>query len=108
MRVRFDGRIVADETACAGASIEASRVSRTIEILGLNVERLRLAREKRWRALSDNWQEHLDDAQAVQEAARVELSPGEAGCLRRFFTTSRSWFGPVAEGTLAEAPQVWI
>ena len=107
-RVRFDGEITADEVACANAAIDAERVNRTIDILGLNVGRLRLAREKRWRALNDNWREHYNDPQVMMEAARLELSPGNDGHLPRFFTTSRSYFAPVAEEILAEAPQAWI
>ena len=107
-RVRFDGEITADEAACANAAIGADRVNRTIDILGLNVERLRLAREKRWRALSDNWREHYDDTQVMRAAARLELSPGDDAHVPRFFTTSRSYFAPVAEEILAEAPQTWI
>ena len=107
-RVRFDGEITADEVACADAAIDADRVNRTINILGLNVERLRLAREKRWHALSDNWREHYNDAEVMMEAARLELSPGDDGQLPRFFTTNRSYFSPVAEETLAKAPQAWI
>ena len=106
--VRFDGRIVADESACASADVDAGRVNGTIDILGLNVERLRLAREKRWRALSESWRDHFHDSQVMQEAARLELSPGDDDRLPRFFTTSRSYFGPVAEAILAEAPQAWI
>lgn len=105
MQVRFDGRIAADKPACADAAVDADNVNRTIEILGLNVERLRLAREKRWQALSDNWQNHYNDPQRLQEAARGELLPGEDCCLPRFFTTSRSYFGPLGEAILAEAPQ---
>ena len=57
-RIRFDGRMTVDEAACAIAGIDAGRVNRTINILGLNVGRLRQAREKRWRALSDQWREY--------------------------------------------------
>ena len=107
-RVRFDGQIRADEAACADAAVDADKVKKTIDILGLNVERLRLAREKRWRALSDNWRGHHDDPQMMVAAARVELSPGDDARLPRFFTTSRSYFAPVAEEILAETPQAWI
>ena len=106
--VRSDGGIMADEEACAKAAIEADKVNRTIDVLGLNVERLRLAREKRWRALSDSWRNYLEDSEVMQQAARMELSPGEDDRLPRFFTTSRSYFGPVGEEILAEAPQTWI
>ena len=107
-RVRFDGQITADEAACADAAIDADKVKKTIDILGLNVERLRLAREKRWRALSDNWRGHYDDPQVMVAAARQELSPGDDARLPRFFTTSRSYFAPVAEEILAQTPQAWI
>ena len=108
MRVRFDGEIAADEAACANAAIDAGRVNMTVDVLGLNVERLRLAREKRWRALSDSWREHFDDPRVMLEAARMELSLGDDARLPRFFTTSRSYFAPLGEEILAEAPQAWI
>ena len=47
-------------------------------------------------------------ARVMKKAARMELLPGEDGRLPRFFTTSRSYFYPVAEEILAEAPQDWI
>ncbi len=56
MRVGYDGRIRADAEACQDASFDVNKVNKTIEILGLNVERLRRAREKHWRALSENYQ----------------------------------------------------
>lgn len=108
VRVRFDGEITVDEIACADAAIDTNKVKRTIEILGLNVERLRVAREKRWRALSDNWREYYDDQEVMMEAARTELSLGHDGNLPTFFTTSRSYFFPLGEDILAEAPQAWI
>ena len=107
-RVRYNGEIEADEVACANAAIDADRMNRTIEVLGLNVEHLRLAREKHWNALSDGWQEHLEDPQAMREAARMELSSKEGSRLPRFFTTTRSYFAPVSEEILAEAPRAWI
>ncbi len=104
IQVGFDGKIAADERACANAAIGAERVNSTIDILGLNVVRLRLAREKHWRALIDNY----SDPQMMQKAARGELLPGEDCRLPRFFSTSRSYFGPAGEEVLAEAPQTWI
>ena len=106
--INFNGKIKADETACADAGFDASKVNKTINILGLDVEHLRLAREKHWQALSDNWQGHLDDPQKIQEAARIELSPAKDNLLPQFFSTSRSYFGPLAEKILAEEPQEWI
>ena len=41
------------------------------------------------------------------KAARDELLPAN-GRLRRFFTTSRSYFGPIAEQVLDEPPRAWV
>ena len=108
IQVRFDGTITADEAACAHAAIDAGSIGTTIDILGLNVERLRLAREKRWQALSEIWQEYLGDPDMMAAVARTELSPGEDARLPRFFTTSRSYFASLGEEILAQAPQAWI
>ncbi len=107
-RVRFDGEITADEAACSNAGFDADKVNRTIVILGLNVERLQRARENLWRALNDSWQEHHHDPVMMKEAARMELSPTDGNDLHRFFTTSRSWFGPLGEDVLKDEPQKWI
>ncbi len=107
-RVRFDGRIAADNAACTSAAFDPGKVAKTIDLLGLNVERLRLAREKRWRALSDNWQAYFEDNRVMQEAARMELLPEADGRLSRFFSTSRSYFDPIAEEILAAPPRAWI
>ena len=104
MEVGYDGRIRANELACEKANIDVRRVDRTIGILGLNVERLRRARERRWSALSDNWQDRLHDREAMEGAARTELLPTEDNCLMRFFTTSRSYFGPLGEEILMGHP----
>ena len=72
-RVNLNGRIEADREACEARGIPAAKVEKTIEISGLNVERLRLAREKRWRALDDQWREHHDDLEAMIAAAKGEL-----------------------------------
>ena len=108
MRVRMDGRIEADEDACTTAGVPVQRVRRTIETLCLNVDRLRLVRAKHWRALSAAWGDRLDDAKAMAAAARKELLPDDAGHLPRFFTTSRSFFGPFGEQILAEEPREWL
>lgn len=82
-------------------------VTRTIEILNLNAERLRLAREK-WRdALVDMSQHVADDAGRMNEWIRAVLTPDAADGLPRFFTTARCYFGPVAERILDEPPRRW-
>ena len=109
LRVGYDGRIAADQAACEEAQHSAERVNWTIETLGLNVERLRVARERRWRALEANWQEHLDDPEMMEAAARGELLPqADDDRLPRFFTTSRSYFEPWGEAVLEEEPRGWI
>ena len=87
--------------------VSANRVTLTIEVLNLNAERLRLARERRWSALNDEWGDFLDEPDTMHEAARSELHL-EDGRLRQFFTTSRCYFGPVAEEVLDEQPRAWI
>ncbi|MYF19943.1 MAG: hypothetical protein F4218_04765 [Synechococcus sp. SB0677_bin_5] len=108
MQVRPNGEIKANKEACNDASIDVAKVNKTIDILKLNVERLRRAREESWCALTDEYQEYFDNPQIMKGAARSELLPGEDGRLPRFFSTSRSYFGPVAEAILGEAPQAWI
>ena len=107
-RVELDGRVEVDTKACDAHGVPPASVEKTIEILGLNVERLRLAREKRWRALDDNLREHHDDPEVMMAAANGELTPSNTGDLPRFFTTSRSYFAPLSERILAEDPQDWI
>ena len=108
VRVDDEGKISADKDACTDAEIDVSRVEKTIQILGLNVPYLRIARKRQWGDLHTTWQDDCNDRQVMEEAARMELLPGEDGCLPPFFSTSRSYFGPVAEEVLAEAPQGWI
>ncbi len=107
-RVLSDGRIEADENACKQTGFSVDRVDRTIEILGLNVERLRRAREDIWNDLNDSWQKHHGDSDVMEKAARMELLPDGDGKLPSFFTTVRSYFSPLSESILAEQPQTWI
>ena len=106
-RVLVNGTMEADAAACESVGESAAHVQRTIEILGLNVRRLRDARERRWRALNDAWKDHLDDLDVMEGAARTELLPNN-GYLPRFFTTNRSYFGPASERILAEYPRAWV
>ena len=109
-RVLEDGRIEADVVACTSAGVSAGDVNETIEMLNLNARRLRVERETRWRDLSDawgEWTERLGDPDQMHEAARRELLPAN-GRLPPFFTTTRSYFGPLAERVLGEPPRAWI
>ena len=105
-RVNFDGRIEADAASCDTCGIPVNKVERTIEILGLNTERLR--RENRWNALSEHWASEIDNPELMEVAARGELLPNAENRLPRFFTTSRSYFDVFAEKVLSEPPQDWI
>ena len=107
-RVLPDGKIEADTDACRVHSISAARIEKTITLLGLNVERLRIAREKRWNALNDNWASYFDDSAVMEEAARGELLRNDDGNLPKFFTTSRSYFSAFGESILAKRPEDWI
>ena len=44
----------------------------------------------------------------MNAAARVELLPDGEKDLLKFFTTTRSYFGPLAERVLEQQPQEWI
>ena len=83
-RVLLNGKIEADTDACQAHNIAIARVEKTIEILGLNVERLRLAREKRWNALNEIWASYFDDPTVMKRVARGELLQNGAGNLPKF------------------------
>lgn len=108
MRVKSNGVIETDRDACATVGRPAGSVDATVKFLGLNVERLRRAREKRWLALEDAWGKHREDQDTMRVAAREELLPDD-GQLRRFFTTSRSYFTEWdGEEVLAEDSRAWV
>lgn len=113
MRVIDNGLIEADKNACQTAGFLPDHVTRTIEILNLNAERLRSAREKRWNGLEEELGkiDELGDSDMVNNWMRSELTPDDAGRLVSFFTTTRSYFGtfsPLAERVLDQQPQAWI
>lgn len=108
LRVRDDGKLVVDRCKCEAAGVSVHDLERTVDILGLNVPRLRRAREERWRDFSETWAEYLDDTEVMERLARDELLPDDHGVLPRFFTTNRSYFSPVSESILAEHPREWI
>lgn len=106
-RVRPDGRIEADTNACAVANRSAARVEKTIEILGLNVQRLRTARKDYWENLSRKMPDYHGNPNATRDWARGRLLP-KNGVLPKFFTVSRSYFGKLGERVLAQHPRDWI
>ena len=108
VRIRDSGEMEVDPDACAATDAPARHVVHSIGVLGLDVRRLRQARRKRWSDLNRMFEEGLDDPVVITAVARQELTPGENGELPAFFTTVRSFFGPVAEAVLGEHPQAWI
>ena len=107
MHVRANGQIEADSKACEETGVTASRVERTIELLNLNVQRLQRARQRHRRKLGANAQ-HFTNGAAMEQWACQILLPKHGGRLNRFFTTSRSYFGPVGERVLAQKPRAWV
>jgi len=78
-----------------------------VEVLNLNAKRLCLARERWWEDLVERNREAIGAAH-IEAWVRAVLTPDEDGRLVPFFTTSRTYFGPLAERVLAEPPQDWI
>ena len=106
-KILRDGSITVDEEACESEGIPVSHVRRTIEILNLNAERLRLTRTKYWNELVERSRQ-FDDPDKMNAWIRDVLIPDESGQLTPFFTTSRSYFDPLSESILAQQPQTWI
>ena len=106
-RVGDDGLIEMDEGACESAGFSPGGMSRTLKILNLNAERLRLARRK-WRNTLVEQSQDIDDPDQMNVWIRSVLTPDADGRLLRFFTTSRGYFAPLSEPILQEHPQTWI
>ena len=106
-RVRTDGCIDADVSACQTAERSASDVRKVIEILGLNVPRLKRARRDYWNNLVRMMPRYQNDSNAIRNWAQNCLLP-QNGSLRKFFTASRSYFGELGERILAEEPRDWV
>lgn len=105
--VRLDGYIEADASACRTAQRSASDVTKAIEILGLNVPRLLRARRDFWDNLRRVMPRYQGNSDAIRRWAQNCLLPRN-GSLRKFFTTSRSYFGELGERILAEKPRNWV
>ena len=106
-RVRLDGHIEADASACQAAGRSASDVTKAIEILGLNIARLVRARRDFRDSLELVTHRCQGDSDAIRRWAQNCLLP-QNGSLRKFFTTSRSYFGELGERILAEEPRNWV
>ena len=107
-RVRPDGHIEADASACQTVERSASDVEKTIEILRLNTPRLRRAREDYWRNLEQTMRDYQPDSNAMRAWAQHRLLAQQNGNLHKFFTTSRSYFGELSERVLAKQPRDWV
>lgn len=109
-KVLVDGQIKVDEEACESVDIPAARVIRAIEILNLNAERLRSARARQWNNLEEEADQigDPDDSDIMDAWIRSVLMLDDAGRLVSFFTTARSYFGPLAERVFEQQPQAWI
>ena len=102
--VRQDGRIEPDLEACNAVGVSVSDAKETIRILGLDSQRLRNQRTKIWAELAK-----LPTEPAILvAAAQQSLRPQATGALFPWFTTRRSFFGPLSEALLARPPQDWI
>ena len=108
-RVRPNGRIEANTSACQATGRSANDVEETIRILGLNVQRLQRARRNYWSSLAKQMPKYRDhpNPNAMKDWRRSRLLP-QNGNLPKFFTTNRSYFGVLGERVLAEEPRDWI
>ena len=107
VRVGANGLLEVDDNACQAAGVVPERVTRTIEILNLNAERLQSARRK-WRLALIEAAQRAGDADRMIAWIRAVLIPDDYSRLPRFFTTSRCYFDPVAERVLDEHPRAWV
>lgn len=113
MNIEESGRIGSEQKACESHAIDPAVVDNHIVGLGLNVERLRIRREAIWLELAASFSifadlPEEDRADHLTMLAESQLLPNRDGRLAPFFTTARSFFGPLAEAILAAPPQSWI
>lgn len=102
--VRPDGMLRANGAVCDAAGLAPAHVMDTIDVLGLNVPRLRRARERFLADLAEQM-ETIADEDAAWRWIDTLLRPNTSGNLRRFFTTTRSYFGELAEKILDTASE---
>jgi uncharacterized protein (TIGR02646 family) len=111
--VNEDGVLSADPASCAAQSVDVTSVEKHILGLRLNVGRLRNQREAVRAALTQTYQifSELQQPTFQQQLiafAESQLLPDGSNRLSPFFTTTRSFFGPVAEQILEQPPHAWI
>lgn len=105
--VRPDGLLRTNDAACDAAGLAPAHVADTINVLGLNVQRLRRARERFLADLAEQMEPIADDDAAWRWIGTL-LRPNASGSLRRFFTTTRSYFGELAERVLKTGSADWV
>lgn len=109
VEVAIDGSLIANAANCAAAKIFDVDITSAINLLNLNCERLRMARQDRRDNIS-TWfvpllaeilsSAHLDDAQRQQMLdlwIAGRLQPHPSGRLRAFWSTERCAIGADAE-----------
>lgn len=120
VKVDLDGFMRADEEACRAAEIDPVVLQDTLDrLLGLNCERLKLARGEVARQISkwvvEVFEEALRlspnlaeaDAMAIRELlAGGRLRPDTQGHLRPFWSTERVYLGPLAEAWIRKHPDL--
>lgn len=91
-----DGRVVPSATLDA---TERDRAGYTIDLLNLNSAFLIERRRRWWDELDRFYEEHRVQGWSVYDLAAIDLLPTN-GKLSRFFSTTRQFFGPLAERIL--------
>jgi len=113
VEVTPSGELIPDPNACAQHGIAETAVETHVRRLGLNVGRLRINRVAVWNALQAAADE-IAHVEAVALPSRLRrfasdlLLPDANDRLSAYFTTIRSFFGPVAKGILNIPPHEWI
>jgi uncharacterized protein (TIGR02646 family) len=108
-----DGTIASVSDACREHGIDRGAVDAHLDRLRLHIERLRIRRETIWQELAMSFDLFLNLPATERDdhltaLAERQLLPNHENKLAPFFTTARSFFGPLAETILARPPQAWV
>lgn len=93
-----DGRVV---PANGLSHVEHGQAQYTIDTLNLNSPFLVTRRQQWWDELDNLYQEHVAKGWSLSDLVAVDLVPNN-GCLSRFFSLTRQFFGTFAEQTLQQ------
>ena len=118
VNVALDGKITANDVACRAAGVDPIVLNDTIKrVLNLNCERLRVAREKRLRAITEEFlwlAGELFKRTTLPDAARLSvgeslvegrLAPDTHGYLRAFWSVERQYLAPWSESWIRKNAQ---